>query len=120
MKFERPENLAFPTIYYTFKAKDKNSDEIIEYKIQDVPEDFYEKAIDFFIEQFIGEENFCVAKKISERPVGRQELCDIWRETFKRKFSIACFRSDGSDEIVALNVLDVFSRNDPKPDVDVS
>lgn len=111
-KFKRPESLSFPQIYYTFKAKDTNSEEIIEYRVQDLPEEKYEQAVDFMVKYFIPDETFCASRGIPDKPNAIKEFHKFWVAALKEKLSIACFRNDGSDELVGANVLLVSSKDD--------
>lgn len=55
-KFEHPASLKFPLVFHTFKAKNNESDEIIEYRIQDLPEEDYKRAVDLMVSDFMPEE----------------------------------------------------------------
>lgn len=115
--FKRPGNLDFPQVFYTFKAKDKNSDDVIEYRVQDLPEEFYDQAADFMVKYFLPDETFCSSRDIPNKPIATEIIRQFWNETIKHKLSIACFRNDGSDELVGANVLTVSSKNDPEEDL---
>lgn len=115
--FKRPENLPFPQTYYTFKAKDKNRDNIIEYRVQDLPEDYYEQAVEFMLKYFIPDETFCASRNLPNKPEALRKFGQFWRETIKEKFSIACFRNDGSSELVGANVLAISSKDDEEGDI---
>lgn len=45
LNWTRPKTLKYPTIWRAFEARDLDSDKIIEYRIQDIPESRYEDAI---------------------------------------------------------------------------
>jgi ribosomal protein S18 acetylase RimI-like enzyme len=111
-KFKRPESLSFPQVYYTFKARDKNSDDVIEYRVQDLPEEYYERAVDFMVKYFLPDETFCSSKGLPDKPSGVKEFRDFWSAAMTEKLSIGCFRNDGSDELVGANVLLVSSKED--------
>lgn len=111
-KFKRPESLSFPQIYYTFKAKDKNSDDVIEYRVQDLPEEKYEQAVDFLVTYFLPDETICASRKIPDKPKAIKDFRKFWIGAIREKLSIACFKNDGSDELVAANVLLVSSKDD--------
>jgi hypothetical protein len=115
-KFKRPETLSFPQVYYTFKAKNKNSDEIVEYRVQDLPIEKYEEAVDFMVKYFLPDETFCASKGIPEKPRAVKEFRDFWDAALKEKLSIACYKNDGSDELVGANVLLVSSKEDLNDD----
>lgn len=110
-KFVRPETLPFPEIFHKFKAKDKNSDDIIEYRVQDLPEDSFESALDLIAKHFVTHETFCVCKGIAERPKSVKAIVDYYREVIKNKLTLACFRDD---KLVGLNVFIVKSKFDDK------
>lgn len=118
-KFKRPEKLSFPQIYYTFKAKDKNSENLIEYRVQDMPEEYFEQALEFMVKYFLPDETFCSSRDIPNKPSAVAEICEFWRDALKHRLSIACFRNDGSDELVAANVLMVSSKDDPVTDTKI-
>ncbi len=45
LKWSRPQTTEFPKIWKTFFARDINSEKLIEYRIQDLPESRFEEAI---------------------------------------------------------------------------
>lgn len=110
-KFVRPETLPFPETFYKFKAKDKNSDDIVEYRVQDLPEDYFESALDMIAQYFVPQETFCLCKGIAERPQSVKSIIDYYREVIKNKLTLACFRDD---ELVGVNVFIVKSKFDDK------
>lgn len=103
-KFERPADLSFPIIYHTFKAKDKDSDEVIEYSIQDLLEEDFEKAIEMMKDDYIPEESFCRCRNIENDKIGRDEILSVWREALFSKISVGCYKNDESKELVGLSI----------------
>lgn len=61
LKWKRPESSDFPKIWYTFKAKDTDSDELVEYRIEDLSESKSEEALKLFVKHFCEEEPICKA-----------------------------------------------------------
>lgn len=59
--WKRPESIEFPKIWYTFEAKDVDSDNIITYRIQDLSEERHEEVIEIMVEHFIKYAPLCVA-----------------------------------------------------------
>lgn len=110
-KFVRPSTLKFSQIYYTFKAKDKESDELVEYRIQDLPEEDFERALDLLLSDFVPEENLCACRDLTSDSVGMTEMRKFWENELQSKISVACF-NDKSNDLVGLNVLAVESKND--------
>lgn len=60
-KWTRPESKEFPKIWHTFKAKDIDSDELVEYRIQDLPMSRKEEVLEYMARNFIKDEPFCCA-----------------------------------------------------------
>ena len=115
-KYKRPESLDFPQIYYTFNVKDKNSDKIVEYRVQDVPVKYFELVADFMVNHFLPDETLCASRSVPEKPTAVEEFRTFWLETLKEKTSIGCFKNDESDELVGANVLLVNSKDDKNED----
>lgn len=44
--WKRPKAIVHPTIWHTFKARDLDSDELVEYRIQDLPLDRMDDAFE--------------------------------------------------------------------------
>lgn len=59
LEWRRPANIPYPNVWTTFKAKDLDSDELVEYRIQDVPEDRFDDVIQHMIDNFCRDENCC-------------------------------------------------------------
>lgn len=58
-RWKRPHIDGFPQVYMRFKARDTETDELVEYRIQDLPEDRFEEAANFMIhDQYLREEPF--------------------------------------------------------------
>lgn len=111
-KFTRPESLPLPQTFHTFKAKDRNNESLVEYRVQDLPEDYFEEALDLIVEHFLPVETFCVAKNISSNPESVKAIREFYRAVFQQRLSIACFKNDGTEKLVGLNALVVKSRDD--------
>lgn len=114
--FQRPENLSFPQVYYTFKAKDCDSDEIVNYIVQDLPEDRADEAVELMVKHFLPDETLCTANGLLQHPEAVEEFKFFWHEMTKLKFSLVCFR-EGHEDIVAVNFIIIDSKDDPKEDV---
>lgn len=56
LKWKRPETLDYPKVWYTFKARDLDSDELVEYRIQDLPLDRADDALEHMIANFVHDE----------------------------------------------------------------
>lgn len=103
MEFKRPEDSLYPRIYKTFSVNNE------EFYITDLTEDYAEEALELLTQYVIPEENFCKALQIHTKPNAMKIMVDKYRQLFKRKMSLACFRTkDG--ELVGLNILGVTTR----------
>ncbi|CAO1407403.1 unnamed protein product [Diamesa hyperborea] len=111
-KFERPKNLEFPKVYHTFQAKDVDSDNLVTYRVQDLPEEYYEKALELMEKYQLPEETLSASKKLVEN----QEAFEICKAfvggVFSEKLSLACFKDGCSDELIAVNVLMIATSDD--------
>lgn len=118
-RFLRPENLTFPQIYHRFQARDKGSDELIEYRIQDLLEEDYEKAIEIMAADYSPEESFSRCRGIPDNQEAFEEVQNLWRLSLPRKLSVGCYKS-GSDELIGVNILDVYVKDQPESSIKVS
>lgn len=57
--WSRPDNVPFPSIWWKFKAKDLETDNFVEYRIQDLPEEYYDAALQQMQEHFLKDEAMC-------------------------------------------------------------
>lgn len=92
-KFER---LFFRSqVYSNFTAKNE------EFRIEDLPEDKFDEAVDFMIKYYVAEETFMKAFSVNER-----SLRDFYLFVFKQRTAIVCF-AKGSSDIIGINALSV-------------
>lgn len=56
MKWKRPDSTAYPKIWYKFKARDLNTEEMVEYRIEDLIESRAEDAYNHMKENFLKDE----------------------------------------------------------------
>lgn len=59
--WKRPDNIEFPKTWLEFTSKDAETDDIMKYIVQDLPEDRYEDAIKIMSEVFLRDETLCSA-----------------------------------------------------------
>lgn len=107
-KFKRPEGL-YPQIYHSFMAKDKSSDDLVEYYIQDLTENKFNLAIEFMVKNQVRDETFHKAFNLYENKNAVIAAKSFYREILKEKMSLVCFKM-GSDEIVSVNMMYVQSK----------
>ena len=104
------------TIYYKFKAKDKDSDEVIDYRIQDLPENLYGIALELYLKEFLPDETMLASRGVHRNQLAVEDIANLWREVMKQRLILSCFRDNDvkNDEIVAVNILYVCSKNSEK------
>lgn len=102
--------------FSTFKAKDSNNGNIVEYRVQDLPEDNFEETLDLFVEHYLSAEPFSVAKNFLANPESVKAIRIFYRKMLNKGLSIACFKNDGTDELVGVNILAVRSKHDVSSD----
>lgn len=56
LNWKRPETVEYPKIWHTFKARDLESDELVEYRIQDLPLDKMDEAFEHMQSNYIQDE----------------------------------------------------------------
>lgn len=54
--WKRPESIEYPKIWHTFQARDVDSDGLVEYRIQDLPQSRAEDAYQHMFANFIQDE----------------------------------------------------------------
>lgn len=111
-KFKRPSNIPYPNVWHRFQLKDPNSGELVHYRIQDLTSNRYEDAVKHLVQYFLPDETICESRNLANDPQSVADFRDIVRSAImNHKLTVACFR-EGSDEIVAVNVLFVKQRDD--------
>lgn len=81
---------------------------MIEYTIQDLPEDRFEDAVAIIKDKHLIDEPMKSSKGVRDCPVSVQEMVDYLRDLLQQKISLVCYK-EGSDEIVAVNILGVMT-----------
>uniref|UniRef100_A0A182K8G5 N-acetyltransferase domain-containing protein n=1 Tax=Anopheles christyi TaxID=43041 RepID=A0A182K8G5_9DIPT len=111
MTWKRPENVPYPFVWHTFQAKDTESDQLVTYQVQDLPEERFEEAIVHMMEHFVYDEPTCRAKNLASEQQSLDEITDLWREFVKLKLVLVCFK-EGTEEIAGMNMLYVSQQSD--------
>lgn len=111
-RYKRPENSALTQVYYKFTAKDKGSEHLVNYRVQDLPEEYFEQTVQFLVKHFIPYEPMSLSLKGHENSKFLADFATFWRKSLSEKLSIACFKDDGSNDLVGVNVLIVTSRDE--------
>jgi hypothetical protein len=113
--FVRPRSINYPRVYHSFKARDLHSEKIIEYRVEDFPRDRHDEGVQFMVQNFFEDEVMGKSRRIKSDRTAVDEISKFWNEILPRGFSIACFK-ENSNDIIAMNVMDVISIKDEKHD----
>lgn len=111
--YQRPDGLEFPTVYRTFASK---VDHDLKFRVQDLPEEYFDEAIEMIVKHFIPEETLAVSKKLAENEEALTIIRMFYKEAFNGKISIGCFK-EGTTELIAVNLMTVKSADDENPQV---
>lgn len=103
MEFVRPKGLQGPMVYSTFQIKSKNSDEIEEFLIQDLTENFYDKAIQIIVDNARGGVFHAAAKTLLSES-GVRRVNEMFLNVFQEKISLICLNID-TLEIVGISAI---------------
>lgn len=103
-------NVPYPNVWNTFKAKDIDNDELVEYRIESLPENRFDDIFNLYME-FVQTEPRNALLKTSEDPALTNAFRIFCRIAFEQKLIVVCFR-EGSNEIVGFNIMFVVSKED--------
>lgn len=110
-QWKRPESADYPKVWHTFKARDLNSDNLVEYRIQDLPlnrvDDLYKHLLMFFVP----DEPTGLALGYQEDPYSTDDWTRLWQSIVAERTPIVCFK-EGSNEIIGANVVYIKSKGD--------
>ena len=102
----RPENLDFPLTYLNFQSQDEEVEYIVNYRVEDLQENRFDEVLSILSDLHLQEESMYSSKKVVECPQSMREMIENWKNMLRQKISLVCYK-EGSDEIVAVNILGV-------------
>lgn len=111
LKWNRPDDVPFPNVWHRFLAKDLNSDELVEYRIEDLTEDRFDDAFQNMKENFILDEPQFQSRNAIDEENMVEEYCEVMRAISRNRMTLVCVK-EGSDEIIGVNWNYVLSRGD--------
>lgn len=98
-----------------FKAKDLDSEELVEYFIKFLPENCIDDAVNFMISDYMPDELLSASIDLPNKPKAVDAYATLLKEAAEQqKLTIACFR-ERSDELIAVNFLHVLQKSALKP-----
>ncbi len=108
----RPNQIPYPNVWLKFKSKDvETNDSIVNYTVQDLPEDRFEDAINIMATEFLADAPMAKLKNGANDSDYIQDNVRIWKDILQQRMVHVCFK-DGSEEIVGLNFNYVSSKDD--------
>lgn len=88
---------------------DCQSDErLVEYRIEDLQEERFEDAVNIIRDKHLIDEPMKSSKGVRDCPISVQEMSENLWSMLRQNISLVCYK-EGSDEIVAVNILGVIT-----------
>uniref|UniRef100_A0A1B0GHD5 N-acetyltransferase domain-containing protein n=1 Tax=Lutzomyia longipalpis TaxID=7200 RepID=A0A1B0GHD5_LUTLO len=109
MKWERPDSVAFPQIWWRFSAKDPVSGQIVNYRIEDLTEDRYDEVAGLMVEHFVAGEPMSISLGTINDKESLKKMRHMYKEIMDKKLSIVCYK-ENSNEICGFNLLEILFR----------
>ncbi|XP_058115977.1 uncharacterized protein LOC131284423 [Anopheles ziemanni] len=107
--WKRPDTVPFPTVWHRFSGRTPDTNDLVNYVVQDIPENRFDDCIEHMCSYLLRDEPTCRCFALADDPIA------IWRKVLERRCAVVCFREgDDRGEIVGINMLNVVSRDDPK------
>lgn len=111
LKWKRSDSVDYPKVWYRFKARDLNSEKMVEYRIEDLLETRAEEVFKHMKENYLADEPVSQALGGYNDIDHLQDFLYAWRSIFAQKMPLVCYR-EGSDEIVGVNWIFVIHKDD--------
>jgi hypothetical protein len=109
-KWTRPSNLEYPRIYYEFTAADPEVGQCVKYVVRDLTEDRFDDAVEFLLEHYLKDEPTMLSRDGISDPKTVEDMVNEFRHLLDKKISQMCTK-EGSEEIIAVNLMEVMERN---------
>lgn len=109
MQLQLPEGTLNPIIYSSFKVIVKDREDVEEFFVLDLPECYFDRAVDFIVANHARGAVFHRAARTLTDECGIQRVRKMYRDVFEEKISLVCIKK-GSQEIAGLNALTVKNR----------
>lgn len=106
--WKRSESVDFPKTYLKFQALDSDGESQVQYCVEDLQQCRFKDVISIMSCKHLKDEPVYSSKGVLDCPLSLQEMIENWNNTLQQGISLVCYK-EGSDEIVAVNVLGVVS-----------
>lgn len=114
LRWKRPDSAEYPKIWHTFKARDIDSDNLVEYRIQDLPMDRTDDLFEHMLATFIADEPIGHVLGGENDAEYFEDFKRIRRPAIEQRVTLVCFK-EGSTEIVGANVIYIRTKEDDFP-----
>jgi hypothetical protein len=116
-QWSRPKSVPFPKIWRKCSGlKMMDNGKVLNFTIQDLPEDRHEDIIDFMTTHFLRDEQTLISVRLLEDPVSLLELQKLWRDLLKQNMALVAFVDNEKDEhrprIAGCNITCVTTKDD--------
>lgn len=109
--WSRPTNIPYPKVWLKFKAKDVLTDVLVEYTVEDLPEERFDEAIEIMAEGFLADVPLVKLKNGANDTEYVDDVTRIWKGIVQQKMCHVCFK-ESSQEIVGLKMNYLSSKDD--------
>lgn len=91
-------------VYHKFSVKDKESNEIVNYKVVLLLSKYFDESLDMLLKYYVKDETFCRSKRLCEKKEALEMCSEAWSVALEQHLSIGCFK-EGSNKLIAVNVM---------------
>lgn len=100
----RPSEIPYPNVWVRFKAKDIDSDKLVEYRIQDVTDEDFDAVYNNMKAFFFHDEPLNAGCQLIDDTESHKEIYEDWRQVIKQRLSLVCYK-EGTNEVVGYSLL---------------
>lgn len=97
-------------IYLKFQTKDSFSDELVNYSVKAITQDYFEEVIEFLFKYNLEDELIGKVTNLSNNEIAKNYLYTFWKDILACGISLMCLKEDGN-KIVAVNLLNIGVKN---------
>lgn len=111
LSWKRLASVEYPRVWHTFMARDIDSDEMVEYRIQDLPLNRVNEVYEHMLANYIIDEPVGQILGSADDPVHFSDYKLCWDPIVAQRNALVCFKA-GSDQIVGANMVFVGAKED--------
>lgn len=109
--WKRPSSVSSPLDYIKFQALDSANANKVTYTIRDLERDRFDDVLTIMKDKHLLDEPMYLSKGCKDDLISFQEMVGNWTNMLNQHVSLVCFE-EGSDEIVAVNILGVVTEKE--------